>query len=151
MSTRLREVAVAASVVVGVLLGPAGAATAEHPGGPPSNKTAVVCSPYTYGDFDHPNRWYWGIKPRKCDLVKRGEESYGATTIELRSMRWRAWGPGRASGRGHTLVNSIGRTPIRVKLLRPRPRCGHMTFTKARVTYPRFNDTGRMRVTDWCL
>ena len=136
--------------VVALLAVSASPARADHRGGPPRDEIAVICGPYTFNNFNN-ERWYWGVEPRRCDLVKRGEESYGATTVELRHMRWPTWNQRKGLGRGKTLVNTIGKTPVRAKLYRPRTRCGHETFTRALLKYTSLDERGRMPLNDWCL
>lgn len=135
-------------VFLGALAVPA---AADHRNGPPPNQVAVICGPYTYGYQPNPNRWYWDIEPRRCDLVERNEKSYGYNTTELRSMRWPTWNRRVGLGRGKVVVNMLGKTPVRVKLYRPRGRCGHEVFTRALVKYTRLDERGRMRLNDWCL
>jgi hypothetical protein len=101
---------------------------------PPAGATRVVCR------GDDPNYTpHYRKEPRKCTFHKRGEPLANAWFVHTHDNHWHQWGQRRARGRGKAVASMTGDTPVRIRLFRPRFRCGRRVFTRARFYYPEFN------------
>lgn len=75
-------------------------------------------------------------KPRKCTLHERDSFPVGGyNTSSISRMNWKRWNGNRASGRGKIGISTAGLMNAKVKLYRPRDRCGEKVFTKAQVKF----------------
>lgn len=104
---------------------------------PSATRVTVFCWGLRIGT--HPRRRH---RPAKCGLYSRSavhqsvaEEPFGHYMFGL---RWKEWGPNEARGRG-SAYRLWGNTSVR--LYRPRVRCEHRVFTRARFRY--VGSTGR--------
>lgn len=88
----------------------------------------VVCITDFYPNVDAIRAY----KPRKCILHQRNTGYYTLSLAALSDMKWRSWKPGQARGKGKIAFNMVGKVPVKVKLTKPRVRCGVKVFTKAR-------------------
>lgn len=107
-------------------------------------------------DFYPPTGRYT-YRPQKCTLHQRdGWPIAGANLRFFHRLHWRAWRPGKARAKGKLAINAYGLATVRVKLRRPRRRCGETVFTevayRGKVRYEGDTDHFRdhMRLTD-CL
>ena len=119
--------------VLALVVGVAGllATTAEAwaPGTQSERGTAprIVC----ITDMD-PFLGIYAFRPRRCLLHEYRQPFTAGTLLNLKRMRWRSWGPGRARGKGKVLSN-VGVVKVRVSLARVRERCGQRVFARVRV------------------
>jgi hypothetical protein len=72
------------------------------------------------------------FRPHSCDFHQRGKPYAHAWIQVTWNLRWRYWGPRRALAKGKIGISTYGPAPVRVKLSRPRHRCGQTVFTKGR-------------------
>ena len=110
-----------------LVLGLASASDAEKRGREPK----VVCVT-SY----QPPRGIYAYTPGTCDFHKRGEFPIAhANTAVTFNLDWKAWGNRRARGEGKIGISTVGPVPVKIKLTKPRDRCGRVVFTKAHFSY----------------
>lgn len=116
-------------LVVGMAGSLATTAEARVPGTQSERGSAprIVC----ITDMD-PFLGIYASRPLRCLLHEYRQPFTAGTLLNLKRMRWRSWGPGRARGKGEVLTNA-GVYKVRLSLSRVREICGERVFTRVRV------------------
>lgn len=119
-------VGVMAAILMALVIGSSARAAGAAPR---ESDNRVVCVAYGGGGEASTSL---RTTPRKCTFVHRGQEPFGANTVDMTGLRWKSWGTRRARAEGKQLVNMSGPVAARVTLKRPRRGCGGRTvFTVA--------------------
>jgi hypothetical protein len=83
-----------------------------------------------------PPRGIYAYKPGTCEFHKRGVFPIaGYNTARASNINWKAWGNRRARGKGKLGISTVGPVPVKIKLTKPRDRCGKTVFTKGHFNY----------------
>ncbi len=81
-----------------------------------------------------PPRAKYRAQPANCTLHRRGVFPIaGYNTYQFKQLKWLRWGKRRALANGKLVVNHFGPVKARLRLIKPKRRCGKAVYTVARV------------------
>ncbi len=79
-------------------------------------------------------------RPRRCVFIAAGAVGFpippSFAVQQIIKIRWKQWGKRRAKGRGKGYTSARKQpVPVTITLTKPRKKCGHQAFAKAKFNY----------------
>lgn len=79
-------------------------------------------------------------RPRRCVFIAAGAVGFpippSFAVQQIIKIRWKQWGKSRAKGRGKGYTSARKQpVPVTITLTKPREKCGHRAFAKAKFNY----------------
>ncbi|HET6830757.1 MAG TPA: hypothetical protein VFH44_05340 [Solirubrobacterales bacterium] len=137
MTPRVVATAIAVGVIVATLAALLVAAPPAADAGKRKKARVVACFKTTMPQGEKPR---YLKRPRRCVFIAAGAVGFPTppsfAVQQIIKIKWKQWGKRRAKGRGkgYTSVRPQP-VPVTVTLTKPRKKCGHRAFSKAKFKY----------------